>query len=249
MNLKNLHEVNHFLLSLIDLTSLNETDTPDTIADLCRKATTPVGDVAAVCVLPKFVALSGAILKDSPVNVATVANFPSGLDKKAHVIATINKALEDGVNEIDVVLPYTQYLLGNKEEAITLIESCREIIPEKVLLKVILETGKLNAELIAEATADMIALGVDFIKTSTGKIAEGATLMAAGAILKTIQANPSPLKKEVGIKISGGVKTATQAMQYIDLARAVMGPGWVSQATFRIGASQLVDQLLALSEI
>ena len=229
------------LVELIDLTSLNETDTAETISALCQKAVTPLGHVAAVCFYPRFVKLAKEKLANTPVKIATVANFPHGNESLENVLALIRSAIKDGADEIDVVFPYPFFLQGNKEEAYEFIRQCKAECTDAILLKVILETGALvEAALIAEVSYNVSNAGADFLKTSTGKIAVGATLDAARVMLETIKKIPRP----IGIKISGGVRTIEQALQYIALAEDIMGPGWVSPKHFRIGASQLLDQLL-----
>lgn len=230
------------ILSLIDLTSLNETDTTTNIADLCKKAVTDFGSVAAVCVYPKFVKQVKQALEGTSVKIATVVNFPSGNQTLTLVLSMIKQAIADGANEIDVVLPYTQYLAGDRAYARDFIQSCKNVCDKTILLKVILETGALqNSKMIAEASMDAIAAGADFLKTSTGKIAIGATLEAAKEMLLAIKQT----KRPVGLKISGGVRTLPQALQYIELAEEVMGKGWVSPTTFRLGASQLVEEVFS----
>lgn len=119
------------LLSFIDLTSLNSTDTIDTIKTLCSKAVTTHGSVAAVCVYPQFVTHAADFLKNTPVKIATVANFPSGNEPIETVLDTIQQAIKNGAQEIDVVFPYQKYLKGEKQFAIDFIRQCKKscVIP------------------------------------------------------------------------------------------------------------------------
>lgn len=235
------------IYQLIDLTSLNETDTESSISLFCEKAKTSLGHVAAICTYPRFTKLVAAEFADTPVQVATVANFPHGTNSLETTLIEIGKALQDGAQEIDVVFPYQRYLEGDTSYARSFIVSCKAACGDSVKLKVILETAALHdSTLIADASKEAIAAGADFIKTSTGKIAKGgATLEASATILLVIRDFPAPLNKKVGFKVSGGIKTMQQALQYIRLAEHIMGPAWVKPATFRIGSSHLVDSYLS----
>jgi len=233
------------LLKLIDLTRLNDNDTESDIAAFLEKAELPLGHVAAVCLYPQFVRLAHAQFVGTNVKVATVANFPEGSSSLESVLLEIGGALEDGAEEIDVVFPYLRYLAGEQQYARAFVAACKAACGENVTLKVILETGVLqDPAIIADAALDALTSGADFIKTSTGKIAEGATLEAAATLLLVIRHALPQLKRTVGIKISGGVRDIQQAMQYVQLAENVMGHDWVSPATFRIGASKLVDEIM-----
>jgi len=233
---------------LLDYTSLNDDDTDASVAAFFEKAQTPFGYVAAVCVYPRFVSLAATQFADLPVKVATVANFPEGADKLESVLIEIGRALENGAQEIDVVFPYTRYLAGERKYAHTFVEACKDVCGDDVLLKVILETGALGeTTIIADACYDVLAAGADFVKTSTGKIATGATLEAAATMLLVIRHIQPQLKHTVGFKAAGGIRSLEQAAQYIELADQIMGRDWVTADTFRIGASKLVDTLSAIS--
>lgn len=230
---------------LLDLTSLNDSDTEANIATFFNQATSPLGHVAAVCVYPTFVRMAAAQFAETPVKVATVANFPAGDASTEEVLIEICRALEDGAQEIDVVLPYQRYLAGARHDTHTFIESCRAACGDQVILKVILETGALkDPVLIAAASFDALMAGADFIKTSTGKISLGATLDAAAIMLLVIKEVSPQLQRSIGFKVSGGIRDIATAAQYIELAESIMGKNWVSPTTFRIGASRLVEELL-----
>jgi deoxyribose-phosphate aldolase len=233
------------LISLIDLTSLNESDTEASIAAFCEKAQTPLGHVAAVCVYPSFARLVAAQFLGTAIKTATVANFPSGADSLESVLAVISRALQDGVQEIDVVFPYQRYLAGERDEAQSFVAACKAVCGPKVSLKVILETGALqDAATIAAASQDVLRAGADFIKTSTGKIPQGATLEVVTIMLLAIRELGPELKRPLGLKIAGGIREFSQAVQFLDLAGTIMGPKWATPHTFRIGASKLLDELL-----
>lgn len=230
------------VISLVDYTSLNASDTQESVATFLEKANTPHGSVAAVCVYPQFVRLAAAQLSGSTINIASVANFPDGSRPLDDVLVEIGSALEDGANEIDVVFPYERYLAGERHYAQTFTEACKAVCGDRVTLKVILETGALNdPAIIADAAYDVLAAGADFVKTSTGKISEGATLEAAATMLLVIRHIEPQLKHHVGLKVSGGIRDMQTAAQYIALADHVMGRDWITPQTFRIGASRLID--------
>lgn len=228
------------ILSVIDLTSLNDTDTAETISTLCQKAVTPFGHVAAVCVYPKFVAQVKQQLAKQPVRVATVVNFPTGAEELEDVLRVTQQAIKEGAEEIDLVFPYPDYLRGESAKAYDFVRAVKAACGETVLLKVILETGALQDLMkIAEVSYNVCHAGADFLKTSTGKIATGATLDVAAVMLNVI----SKIQRPIGFKVSGGIRTIEQAEQYIQLAKEIMGPDWVTPKYFRIGASRLVDLL------
>lgn len=233
------------LVGLIDLTSLNDADTESSVAAFLEKANTDYGHVAAVCINPAFVRMAAAQFEGTAVKVATVVNFPSGDASLEDTLIEVGRALEDGAQEIDVVFPYRRYLSGDKQYAATFVAACKAACGDDVTLKVILETGALkDPAIIAEASKVALKAGANFIKTSTGKIAEGASLEAAATMLLVIKQLSDQADQSFGLKISGGVREVPQAAQYVELAEQIMGRDWVSPNTFRIGASQLLDNLL-----
>lgn len=236
------------IVALIDLTSLNDDDTPEHIAQFVTKAKNSAGSVAAVCIYPHLIKAARKGLEDagiSGVNIATVVNFPDAQDSPADVVKQTKQAISDGAQEIDVVLPYHALLDGNEHEAHQLLAAvCKETHSHGLLVKVILETGALESkENIIRASEIAIDAGADFLKTSTGKIDVGATLEAADAMLETISAKKAADK--VGIKISGGVRSEKDAQDYLELIESRMGDQWVNAKHVRIGASSLLDQLLS----
>lgn len=231
------------LIPFIDLTQLSSTTTVDNLRSLAQQAQTPEGNVAAVCIDPCFVKEMVSLLQGSAVKVATVANFPHGELAVDAVVADIQQAIKDGAQEIDVVFPYRAYLAGQQQSAIDFVRACRRHCPKQVL-KVILETGVLQDRVvIAEATKIVIKAGANFVKTSTGKRLPGATLEAAIAILATIKALSSTINHPVGLKVAGGIREPDQALQYLHLAQEMMGPGFLTPVTLRIGSSQLIERL------
>ena len=228
-------------LALLDLTDLSDTCTEAAIAALCRRARTPHGPVAAICIWPRFVSQAARLLARSGIKLATVVNFPAGGDHVERAVDDAHGALRDGADEIDLVMPWHAFLGGDEASAREMIEGVAgEAGPER-LLKVILETGALGSPAaIASASRLAIECGANFIKTSTGKTAVSATPEAAGIMLEAIKASGRP----VGFKAAGGVRTLAEAQVYLDLADAIMGPAWATPQTFRFGASSLLDVLL-----
>jgi deoxyribose-phosphate aldolase len=233
-------------LPLIDLTSLNDDDTSERIAALCGRAVTPFGQVAAVCIYPRFVAGARKLLRGKKVRIATVANFPQGTAALADVASEARTAVADGADEVDVVMPYRAYLAGDRRAATELIAATKAACGE-ARLKVILETGQLaRADIIADAGRDAIAAGADFLKTSTGKTSPSATPEAAEALLGVIRAHRDKTQRVIGFKAAGGIRTAAQAAVYLELADRLLGPDYARPETFRFGASGLLDDLLAV---
>ena len=230
------------ILSLIDLTNLNDDCTEDNVVELCSRAQGEFGNTAAVCVWPRFVNLCASILRGTSIKVATVVNFPHGGTDVADVVATTIAALDAGADEIDLVLPYQSMITGDEAQVLSMLEAVREVVHAPAHLKVILETGELiNPERIRRASELAIKTGADFIKTSTGKSKISATPEAVTTMLQVIRDSERP----VGLKPSGGIRTVAEAQQYLDLADAIMGPQWATPQTFRFGASGLLDAVEA----
>lgn len=232
-------------LSLLDLTSLNETDTDAVVEKLCTRAVTPHGAVAAVCVWPRFVALSKSRLSGSGVKVAAVANFPIGAADIAGAARETAAIVAAGGDEVDVVFPYNAWLNGDRRSGTELVAACKAACGSQVNLKVILETGCLRDQaVVAEASRAAIEAGADFIKTSTGKAAVSATPDSARTMLRAIKASG----RRCGFKAAGGIRDTATAAGFLDLAAGIMGEGWISPATFRFGASGVLNDLLAVIE-
>jgi deoxyribose-phosphate aldolase len=229
------------VLTSLDLTNLSEVSTEEDIETLCSKASTPFGDVAAVCVWPRFVKTATEALRDSNINIATVVNFPRGGDELDKILRDTENALEWGANEIDVVMPYKRFLEQKYEDVTQVLWGVRRTVPNGCLMKVILETGVLErADLVQNAAQIAIQCGADFIKTSTGKTNVSATLGAVEAILQAIRLEG----RLVGVKPSGGIKTLNEARQYVELLEKYMGPCSANSTTLRFGASGLYDSLV-----
>jgi deoxyribose-phosphate aldolase len=233
-------------LRLLDLTELSDGCREDHVEALIQKALTAHGPVAAVCVWPQFVSLAKARLKGKGVHVATVINFPKGGDDVERAIEDTEEALDDGADEIDLVMPWRALIAGDEITARSMIGEVQDLTEDAgKRLKVILETGMLPDQAMVRRAADLaIDCGADFIKTSTGKAPVSATLDAVRTMLEAIRAT----ERTVGIKPSGGIRTLADARAYLALADEAMGPVWASPGTFRFGASGLYDALIAVIE-
>jgi deoxyribose-phosphate aldolase len=226
-------------IRLVDLTDLSDAPTDVDTDALCGRAVR--AGVAAVCVWPRFVARCAERLAGTGVRVATVVNFPTGTDPADAAGAVTAAAAAAGADEIDVVLPYRAWLDGDVQRAGDVLGAVRAEAGSRPM-KVIIETGELpDRAAIDRATHFAIANGADFVKTSTGKTPVSATPEAAEIVLEAIDVSGQP----VGFKASGGIRTVADAGTYLDLADTIMGPDWATPATFRFGASGLLDALEA----
>lgn len=226
-------------ISLVDLTNLSDECDTEAIDVLCDRALR--AGTAAVCVWPDFVAQAVRRLDDSPITVATVVNFPTGDERSFATGVLTERALVDGADEIDVVLPYRWFADGDRVRADAVLSTVRTATDGRAVMKVILETGELvEPALIADAARFAIDHGADFVKTSTGKSKVSATPEAARIMLEAIDA----AGRTVGLKPSGGIGSAADADAYLSLAESAMGADFLAPRTFRFGASGVLDALL-----
>lgn len=237
-----IHSFARRCIGLLDLTDLSDTCTSAAITALCQRAVTPHGPVAAICIWPHYVGEAKKRLHGTGVKIATVVNFPKGGDNIDRAVDDTREALRDGADEIDLVMPYRAFMAGDVAVARDMIVAVGEALPAAARLKVILETGALGDEsLIARASELALSAGAHFIKTSTGKIAVSATPEAARIMLMALKTSG----KNAGFKAAGGIRTLEDAHCYLALADSIMGTGWADSSHFRIGASGLLDALLA----
>lgn len=244
-------DVYRFLLNTIDLTTLNPTDSPESVARFVERVNAfdeehpELKNVAAVCVYPNFAQVVRTVLEVSDVEIACVSGaFPSSQSFIEVKIAETALAVDSGADEIDIVLNLGNFLDGDYEEV------CDEIIEQKHTcrdsrLKVILETGALKtAENIRAASVLSMYSGADFIKTSTGKGYPGASPEAAYVMMKCIKEYYGQTGNMVGFKAAGGISTTEEAVKYYTLAKEILGDQWLTNEYFRIGASRLANNLL-----
>jgi len=231
-------------LACLDLTSLNNADTEADIAQLCQRAQSPLGPVAAVCVWPRLAAFARAQLP-SHISVAAVANFPHGDTDVTTAVQDTRLIVQAGAQEVDVVLPYSALMAGDEAAVASLLTAVRQACPGLVL-KVILETGELKTPvLIARASQLALDEGADFLKTSTGKTPINATPEAAQVMLAAIATSPAA-RNRVGFKASGGIRTVQEAMIYEALVQQYLGLDALRPQRFRIGASSLLSDIEAV---
>ena len=245
----NTREVKKFLHSTIDLTTLAGADTEEKVAQLVGsvndfEGTEDVPSVAAICVYPNFVKTVREVLTASGVQVACVSGaFPASQSFTEVKIAEIALAIAAGADEIDIVLNLGAFLSGDYLEASTEIEE-QKATARGALLKVILETGALKEpELIRRASILALFSGADFLKTSTGKEYPGADLRAAYILCSVLREYKDKYGEQRGVKFSGGIRSAEEAVKYYTLVEAILGKEWLDNRFFRIGASSLVGSL------
>lgn len=238
-------------LSCMDLTTLNTTDTREKIVSFTEKVNsfslsfpgyTPP---AAICVYPKWGGVVKEILKVPGVNVVVVAGgFPNSqtfLDVK---LMECRMAVEQGADEVDIVLPLNLFLAGETDAAADEIRQIKGAIGASHL-KVILETGALgSAEKIAQASFLAMEAGADFIKTSTGKQEPAATPEAAEVMCRCIKEYYAGTGRKVGFKPAGGISSAKDALCYLEIVERILGEEWLNPGLFRIGASRLANSIL-----
>ena len=245
----NTREVKKFLHSTIDLTTLAGADTEEKVAQLVGsvndfEGTEDVPSVAAICVYPNFVKTVREVLTASGVQVACVSGaFPASQSFTEVKIAETALAIAAGADEIDIVLNLGAFLSGDYLEASTEIEE-QKATARGALLKVILETGALKEpELIRRASILALFAGADFLKTSTGKEYPGADLRAAYILCSVLREYKDKYGEQRGVKFSGGIRSAEEAVKYYTLVEAILGKEWLDNRFFRIGASSLVGSL------
>jgi deoxyribose-phosphate aldolase len=239
------------ILGCIDLTTLEGSDTKEKIVSICRKARTisdtgkGLPDVAAVCFYPPFVRIAKKELEGTDVKVASVAGaFPGGQSPIHVKIQEVKFAVEEGADEIDMVISRGKFLEGEHDVVFDEISAIKDACGH-AHLKVILETGELQTvQNIRKASELAINAGADFIKTSTGKILPAATPEAAIIMADTIKEFYDKTGEMIGLKPAGGISTPDQALIYYQLLHAIAGEKWLNKNFFRVGASRLTDELI-----
>lgn len=237
------------VFSCIDNTTLNGTDSLQSVEEFCRRTlelTVEGSRVAAVCVYPRFVSAAKRTLEGSGIRVAAVAGaFPHGQLPIRLKVEEVKYVVGEGADEVDVVLNRGLLLAGDDEAVRDEVALMKEACGGRVL-KVILETGELTTrELVRKASLLAIEGGADFIKTSTGKIGVGATPEAAEEMMECIHDYVKINKKTIGFKAAGGISTPEEALLYAEMAKKILGEDYVNNQTFRIGASRLTQRLFS----
>jgi len=240
------------VFTCIDNTTLEGNDTHEKVEALCRRsmelqdAGRGIGHVAAVCVYPVFVRQARELLNGSGIKVASVAGaFPAGQSPLAVKLQEVQYALDEGADEIDMVISRGALLEGDYGRVRDEVAAIKALCVGRTL-KVILETGELQTtDNIAKAAELAIEGGADFIKTSTGKIAVNATPEAAEVMLRVIKKHYDQTGEWVGFKAAGGISTPDEVLKYVRLAEQIVGEKQITNQFFRIGASRLTERLFA----
>lgn len=238
-------------LSMIDHTTLEGKDSEGKIIQLCNKAKLPYAPlpelptVAAVCVYPNMVATAKRALQGSSIKTASVATaFPAGMTKLKIKLEDTRFAVDQGADEIDMVISRGEFLKGNYNYVFDEIASIKEACGA-AHLKVILETGELETlENVRKASDIAMHAGADFIKTSTGKISPAATQPVTLVMLMAIRDFYQNTGRMIGMKPAGGIRKSKEALQYLVLVKETVGDGWLTPDYFRFGASSLTNDLL-----
>lgn len=241
----------HLAVSLIDLTTLEGKDSAAKIEQLCHKALQPCADlpnlpkVAAVCVYPNHVAHAKRLLKNSTVKVAAVSTaFPSGNSSLALKLQDVAYAVNEGADEIDMVISRGRFLQGDYAFVYDEIAAVKAACGS-ARLKVILETGELSTlENVRFASDIAMYAGADFIKTSTGKIQPAATQAVTLVMLQAIADFYTKTGRMVGMKPAGGISTAKVALQYLVMLQETLGAEWMQPHWYRFGASSLLNDVV-----
>ena len=263
-NLENISSEQVYMdcFSMMDLTTLKTDDTPASVTKLVEKVnsfqqTRPDWPLpASVCVYPNFAAtVKGA--RRCGFNITVVsACFPSSQSFLEVKLKECEMAVEQGADEVDIVLALNSFLAGDYETASEEIRQVRKTIDEvasrqgrNVHLKVILETGLLKTpEAIANASFLAMEAGADFIKTSTGKVDVNATPMAAYVMCECIARYKEMTGKKIGFKPAGGISTAMDAICYYSVVSSVLGKEWLDKEYFRFGVSRVANSILSAVE-
>lgn len=238
-------------LNMIDLTTLEGKDTEGKVRQMCYKAMHVCDElpglptVAAVCVYPNHVKTAKEALKGSNVKVASVATaFPSGNSTLDVKIQDTKFAVDNGADEIDMVISRGEFLKGNYNFVFDEIADIKEACGH-ARLKVILETGELSTlDNVRRASDIALYAGADFIKTSTGKIQPAATMPVTLVMLQAIKDYYYKTGIQVGMKPAGGISTAKGALQYLVMLSETLGAKWMSNEWFRFGASSLANDIV-----
>ena len=238
-------------LSMVDLTTLEGSDSDGKVVQLCSKARNPYAPmpdlptVAAVCVYPNKVAVAKKSLEGTGIFVASVATaFPSGMAPLSVKLDDTRYAVSEGADEIDMVISRGAFLNGEFNAVFDEIAAVKEACGDEHL-KVILETGELQTyENVRKASDIAMHAGADFIKTSTGKISPAATQPVTLVMLEAIRDFYRNSGKKIGMKPAGGIRKAKQALQYLVIVKETLGADWLTPNLFRFGASSLANDLL-----
>lgn len=248
----NTKEVKQFLLNSVELTTLQTTDSEDSVLKFVEKVNKfddvypELGHVATVCVYPNFARICAETLENEEIEIACVSGcFPSSQSFIEVKIAETALAIKDGATEIDIVIPVGKFLTGDYEGMCDEIAEIKTVCGEKKL-KTILETGCLKtASNIKKACLLAMYAGADYIKTSTGKLEPAATPEAAFVMCQAIKEYYDKTGIQIGFKPAGGMKTVEDALTYYTIVKEVLGEKWLTNQWLRLGTSSLANKLLS----
>ena len=246
-------EVYKFCLSAVDLTTLTCNDSVESVTEFAKRTVTfaekypQIPNVASICVYPAFVETVGVAVDGTPMRITSVGGgFPASQTFLEVKMLEVAMAVENGADEVDIVLNVGKMLTGAYDEAANEVEVIRSEMDSDIILKVIIESGALKTpELIRKASLISMAAGADFIKTSTGKIDVAATPEAAVVMWQAIKDFYAATGRKVGYKAAGGVKTPSDAALYYTIVEQILGEEWLTTDLFRIGASSAANNLLS----
>ncbi len=244
-------------ISCIDLTTLAGDDTPGNVARLCAKARQPVRQdildglgferplhTGAVCVYHNLIPTANASLEGSGIPIAAVSTgFPAGQNPMELKLREIQASVDAGAREIDIVISRAHVLTGNWRALYDEMAAFRKACGE-AHVKAILSTGELATMTnIAKASVTCMMAGADFIKTSTGKEKENATLPVSLVMTRAIREFHQQTGYKVGFKPAGGIRKAKQALAWLALIKEELGSEWLNAEWFRFGASGLLGDI------
>lgn len=246
-------EVYKFCISAVDLTTLTCNDSVESVTEFAKRTVTfaekypQIPNVASICVYPAFVETVGVAVDGTPMRITSVGGgFPASQTFLEVKMLEVAMAVENGADEVDIVLNVGKMLTGAYDEAANEVEVIRSEMDSDIILKVIIESGALKTpDLIRKASLISMAAGADFIKTSTGKIDVAATPEAAVVMCQAIKDFYAATGRKVGFKAAGGVKTPSDAALYYTIVEQILGEGWLTTDLFRIGASSAANNLLS----
>jgi len=224
----------------IDLTCLDDSATAADITALCQAAQTPYGSVASVCIYPHFLELCQQQLAGTSIKCCTVINFPHGKLSIQDTLREVDYALASNADELDIVVPYLSFIQAKTSGMLQFLQRVTPYVKQSgCVLKYILETGMITDPSYLQALSELVAAAKpDFLKTSTGKVPEGATIDKTITMMKTAL----PLHPHAGLKVSGGIRTVDSAYRFYQLAKSLLPH--LDTDHFRIGASSLLKEII-----
>lgn len=245
------NDLKSLIFSLIDLTTLSEKDNIENVSRMCEQVNLltesypQLTSPAAICVYPELVPIVKKYLTNPVVNIASVGGgFPASQTYLEVKLFEIEAAVKAGADEIDIVMPVGKFLMGSYEEVYDEIRKIKDLLGA-LHLKVILETSSLpDYSAVRKASFLAMESGADFIKTSTGKAAAGASLDSFTVMCQAIKEYYEKTGKKIGIKPAGGISSLDSAYDFLKVVSGIIGQDWLDAERFRIGASRLANKVI-----